>query len=105
MAPLLALTVGFVGAQQGTLSDADLKSLATSAKSAQDHVRLAAHYNAHAAEHEADAALHEQLANQYDKTSPQLAGEARHYAAHSKEAPRRFGNLAKIHDSMAKAAK
>jgi hypothetical protein len=34
-----------------------------------------------------------------------LAGEARHYAAHSKEAAEALRNLAKIHDSMAKAAK
>jgi hypothetical protein len=76
-----------------------------SVKSAQDYAGLAAYYNAHTAEHEADAALHEQLAHQYDKTSPQLAGDARHYAAHSKEATEALRNLAKIHDSMAKTAK
>ena len=87
----------FVGAQQAKLSDADLKTLSVSAKTAQDHAKLAAHYNAHAAEHEADAALHEDLAKQFDKTSPALAGEARHYAAHSREAAEALRTLAKLH--------
>src|SRR5262245_9544831 len=108
VAIVIALMASFgvrVPAQQGVLSDAELKNLATSAKTAQDHTRLAAHYKAHAVEHETDAKLHEQLANQYDKTSPQLAGEARHYAAHSQEAAEALRNLSKIHDSMAKGGK
>jgi hypothetical protein len=102
---LAAVFAMATNAQQGKVSDADLKNLAMSAKTAQDHMKLGAHYRAHAAEHEADAKLHEQLANQYDKSSPQLAGEARHYAAHSMEAAEALRNLAQIHDTMAKAAK
>ena len=107
----MAVVVGLVAAlapafaQQGKLSDTDLKNLTMSAKTPQDHAKLAAHYRAHAAEHTAEAKLHEQLANQYDKTSPQLAGEARHYAAHSAEAAEALTNLAKIHETMAKSAK
>jgi len=100
---LFGATLGHT--QQGKLSDAELKTLAASAKTAPDHAKLAAHYNAHAAEHEGESKLHEQLANQYDKTSPQLAGESRHYAAHSMEAAEALRNLAKIHESMAKAGK
>lgn len=103
----LALVVlGVLGArlpaQDGELPRAELEKLATSAKSPDDHARLAAHYNAHAATHEADAKLHEQLGAVYDKSSPQLAGEARHYAAHSSEAAEALRNLARIHQAMAK---
>ena len=97
---LLSWTV--IHAQGGILPDAELKKLAMSHANADEHQRLAAHYNAHAAEHEADAKLHEDLANQYSKTEPSLAGEARHYAAHSKEAAEALRELAKIHTNLAK---
>lgn len=66
-----------------------------------DHAKLAAHFTAHAGEHENDAKIHEELAAQYEKTHPQLAGEARHYAAHSLEAAEAMRNLAKIHTELA----
>jgi hypothetical protein len=86
----------FVGAQQGRLSDQELKALGMSAKSVSDHARLAAHYTAHAVEHETDAAIHEELANRWAKTAPALAGEARHYAAHSREAAEALRSLATL---------
>lgn len=92
-------------AQQGKLSDPEFSKLAASAKSAQDHTRLAAHYNAHATEHEADAKQHEALAAQYEKTEPALAGEAKHYAAHSREAAEALRSLAKLHENMTKGGK
>jgi hypothetical protein len=88
--------------QGGKLSDQEFSKLAASHANADEHQKLMAHYTAHAAEHEADAKLHEQLANQYAKTEPSLAGEARHYAAHSREAAEALRELAKIHQTLAK---
>lgn len=66
----------------------------------EDHRKLAKHYAAHAADHEADARAHEALANQYDKTIPQLAGEARHYAVYSREAAKALRSMAIHHDRL-----
>jgi len=91
-----------VAAETGKLSDQDFKKLAASHANAEEHQKLAAHYTAHAIEHEADAKAHEDLASQYAKSEPSLAGEARHYAAHSREAAEALRELAKIHGVLAK---
>ena len=91
-----------LSAQSGTLPDQEFKKLAQSHSNADEHQKLAAHYTAHAVEHEADAKLHEELASQYDKTEPTLSGEARHYAAHSREAAEALRALAKLHQGLAK---
>jgi len=80
----------------------DFRKLASSHANADEHLKLAAHYTAHAAEHESDAKVHEELANEYAKTEPSLTGEARHYAAHSREAAEALRELAKIHQGLAK---
>lgn len=82
------------------LSQAEFAKLAKTHETANDHAKLAAHFTAHAAEHDGDAKIHEELAAQYEKTHPQLAGEARHYAAHSREAAEAMRNLAKIHQEL-----
>jgi hypothetical protein len=79
----------------------ELTKLVASAKS-EDHRKLAHHYAAHAADHEADAKAHETLANQYEKTAPGLAGEARHYAAHSMEAAEALRSMATQHEKLGK---
>lgn len=84
------------------LSDSEFKQLAQSHKAPADHLKLAQHFNEHAAEHESDAKMHEELAGAYEKTHPQLAGEARHYAAHSRESAEAMRNMAKIHQELAK---
>jgi hypothetical protein len=89
-------------AQAGKLSDQDFRKVAASHANAEEHQKLSAHYTAHAIEHEADAKLHEDLATQYGKTEPSLAGEARHYAAHSREAAEALRELAKIHQNLAR---
>lgn len=100
---LAALLVGPSGlAQGGKLSDQEFRKLAASHANVEEHQKLAAHYSAHAVEHEADAKLHEELANQYAKTEPSLAGEVRHYAAHSREAAEALRELARIHQNLAK---
>lgn len=83
------------------LPNEELTRLVASAK-IEDHLKLAKHYAAHAADHESDAKAHEALANQYDKTAPQLAGEARHYAAHSMEAAEALRSLASQHQQAGK---
>jgi hypothetical protein len=99
---LVALVSWTAYAQAGKLPDQEFRKLATSHANAEEHQKLAAHYSAHAVEHEADAKLHEELANQYAKTEPSLAGEARHYAAHSREAAEALRELATIHQNLAK---
>ena len=89
-------------AQSGKLSEQDFKKIAQSHSNADEHQKLAAHYTAHAIEHEADGKVHEDLANQYDKTEPSLSGEARHYAAHSREAAEALRALAKLHQGLGK---
>lgn len=89
-------------AQAGKLSDQEFKTLAASHANAQEHQKLSAHYMAHASEHETDARLHEELATQYAKTEPSLAGESRHYAAHSREAAEALRELARLHQVLAK---
>ena len=89
-------------AQSGKLSDQDFKKVAQSHSTADEHQKLAAHYTAHAVEHENDAKVHEDLATTYEKTEPKLVGEARHYAAHSREAAEALRGLAKIHQELAK---
>lgn len=89
-------------AQVGKLSEQEFRKVAASHANADEHQKLTAHYTAHAMEHEADAKLHEELANQYAKTEPSLAGEARHYAAHSREAAEALRELAKIHQQLSK---
>jgi len=84
------------------LSESEFKKLAQSHKEPADHLKLAEHFTAHAMEHEADAKMHEDLAAPYEKIHPQLAGEARHYAAHSREAAEAMRNMAKIHQELAK---
>ena len=96
---------------QKKLTDAEFSKLAISARTVQDHQKLATHYLAHAAEHEADAKLHEQLATQYSKTRPfddtlwDRARDASHYAQHSREAAEALRDLAAIHKALAEGAR
>jgi hypothetical protein len=83
------------------LSDTEFKKIAQSHLTAGDHLKLAEHFTAHAIEHEGDAKLHEELAGPYETKEPRLAGAARHYAAHSREAAEAMRSLAKIHQELA----
>jgi hypothetical protein len=88
------------------LPQAEFAKLARGHKTAEEHLKLAAHFKAHAAEHENDAKLHEELAKHlsghHDAAETGLAGEARPYAAHSREAAEAMRNMAKIHTELAK---
>jgi hypothetical protein len=98
----LLLASWTVAGQSGKLADQEFRKLAQSHANADEHQKLAAHYAAHATEHEADAKVHETLAADYDKNEPILAGESRHYAAHSREAAEALRALAKLHLQLAK---
>jgi len=87
------------------LSEAEFTKLAKSHQTAEDHRKLAQHFTGHAIEHENEAKIHEELASAYEKTHPELAGEARHYSAHSREAAEAMRSLAKIHDELARKHK
>jgi hypothetical protein len=87
------------------LPPAEFAQLARTHETAEDHAKLAAHFNAHAEEHENDAKLHEELADHiaghHGLAEAGLAGEERHYAAHSREAAEAMRNLAKLHLTLA----
>ena len=83
------------------LSENEFKRVAQSHLAAGDHLKLAEHFAEHAVEHEHDAQIQEELAGFYETKEPRLAGESRHYAAHSREAAEAMRSLAKIHRDLA----
>jgi hypothetical protein len=109
---LLGLVGSYAGAaaQASKLTDAQFKSLANTAKTADDHKKLAEYYRAHAAEHEADAKLHAQIVdtsrkNPTDNQAWELGRAADHYAEHSKEAAEALRELATLHEGMSQRSK
>ena len=93
-------------AQAEKITDAQFKRLAISAKTADDHAKLAAYYRSHAAEHEADAKLHDEIVimsrkKPADDDAWELARGAAHYAEHSREAAAALRELVAIHEGMA----
>jgi hypothetical protein len=109
---LLLGTAGAVArevAQTGRITDEQFKTLATSARTADDHHKLAAYYRVHAAEHEADAKLHDEIVimsrkRPADDDAWELARGAAHYAEHSREAAAALRELVTIHQGMAERA-
>jgi hypothetical protein len=109
---LLIGTAGLVArevSQTGRITDEQFKTLATSARTAEDHLKLAAYYRIHAAEHEADAKLHDEIViisrkRPADDDAWELARGAAHYAEHSREAAAALRELVTIHLGMAERA-
>lgn len=99
----------------GTLNKEDLKSLIASAKSAEDHERLAQHYDAKAAELDEESKEHQELAVQYRAAptmqeskhpmSPQTAAHCKYFADDLHKAAERARQMAADHRQMAKQAK
>ncbi len=83
------------------LTETEFKKVAGSHLTAGDHLKLAEHFNEHAVEHEYDAKIQEELAGAYESKEPRLAGESRHYAAHSREAAEAMRSLARLHKELA----
>src|ERR1700693_1897271 len=109
---LLLGTAGLVArdvAQTGRITDEQFKTLATSARTAEDHHKLAAYYRIHAAEHEADAKLHDEIVimsrkRPADDDAWELGRGAAHSADHSREAAAALRELVAIHEGMAQRA-
>lgn len=96
----------------GLLSKQELKSLVASAKSAQDHERLARHFDAKASELEAESKEHRELAAQYKANptmheskhpmSAETAGHCQYFADDLHKASERARQMANDHRQMAK---
>jgi hypothetical protein len=111
---LLAVATGLTSAVYAAerLSNKELKALVASAKSPEDHLKLARHYRAVAEEHEAAAAEHEALADEYAKhpprgpaakqhLGPKSAAHCKYFAEHCRKAAEQMRELAAAHEEMA----
>lgn len=118
---LLAVVLAMVGAvvsapagAEGTLlSKSELKNLIANGKTAADHERLAAHFDAKAASLEADAKDHDELAEDYKRNPPvsrrveksQSYEHCRDLAKDYAKAAQDARRLAADHRAMAKEVK
>ena len=104
---------GYSAAGKPSLSKKDVKALIASAKTKEDHLKLADYYKGEAARLEAEATDHDEMGEMYRKNPTPLA--VKHPEAigegHCKEIARRFREsatktqeLAAMHEEMAKAA-
>ena len=108
------LAAGYSAAgQRPSLSKKDVKALIASAKTKQDHLKLAEFYKTEVARLQAEATDHDEMAEMYRKNPspmavkhPEAIGEG-----HCKEIARRFREsasktqeLATMHEEIAKAA-
>lgn len=111
---LVLLAAGYSAAgQRPSLSKKEVKALIASAKTKQDHLKLAEFYKTEVARLQAEATDHDEMAEMYRKNPtpmaikhPEAIGEG-----HCKEIARRFREsaskaqeLASMHEEMAKAA-
>lgn len=97
------------------LTKKEVSDLAASAKTAEDHRKLAAHYAAVAARHEQEAKDHADLAAKYKSNptasdvkrpgAPDTASHCLTYAEHCRKAAQSMRELAAMHEEMAKKAK
>jgi len=97
------------------LSKKQLADLVSTAKTAADHRKLAAHYLAAAAKHEAEAQEHRELAAKYKAHStlseskhpgaPDTAAHCITYAEHCKKAAQVMRDMAAMHEETAKKVK
>ncbi len=98
-----------------TLSKKQLADLAATAKTADDHRRLAGHYRAVAAKHEMEAKEHVELAAKYRANptasewkrpgAPDTASHCLTYAEHCRKAAKTMSEMAAMHEEMAKNVK
>ncbi len=111
---LVLLAAGYSAAgQRPSLSRKEVKALIASAKTKEDHLKLAEFYKTEVARPQAEATDHDEMAEMYRKNPspmavkhPEAIGEG-----HCKEIARRFREsaskaqeLATMHEEMAKAA-
>ncbi len=96
------------------LSKKEVKTLVATAKTPEDHRRLAAHFEAKAERFEAEAAEHEQLAKEYRRNplptaskmpmSPRSAEHCEFFAKSARDAAKAARELAADHRAMAAEA-
>jgi hypothetical protein len=107
------VAAGYSAAGKPSLSKKEVKALIASAKTKEDHLKLADYYKGETARLEAEATDHDEMAEMYRKNPTPLA--VKHPEAigegHCKEIARRFREsttktqeLAAMHEEMAKAA-
>jgi hypothetical protein len=107
------VAAGYSAAGKPSLSKKEVKALIASAKTKEDHLKLADYYEGETARLEAEATDHDEMAEMYRKNPTPLA--VKHPEAigegHCKEIARRFREsatktqeLAAMHEEMAKAA-
>jgi len=111
---LVLLAAGYtVAGQRPSLSKKEVKALIASAKTKEDHLKLAEFYKTEVARLQAEATDHDEMAEMYRKNPSPLA--VKHPEAigegHCKEIARRFREsaskaqeLATMHEEMAKTA-
>jgi hypothetical protein len=97
------------------LTKQDLKSLIANGKTAQDHERIAQHFDAKAEQLEAESKEHAALAAEYKARptaheakhpmSPQTAGHCQYFAESLHKASLQARQMATDHRAMAKAVK
>lgn len=109
----VALMTGSIASAQ-IIPKAELKKLIETASTAQDHERLAKHFDAEAAQYEADAKDHEELAAEYMAAGNAHAGKhqlsgltaehCKYFAAEARRAAAEARKIAANHRQMAKSA-
>jgi len=99
------------GQQQEKLSKKELKSLIATAKTSEDHLRLAAYYRAQAndylarqKQHEADAEMYDSNPRQYPSKYPTAGQHCRDWARNDGQSARQALALAEMHEAMAREA-
>ncbi len=114
-APLLLPLAAGAADQPGVLTAKEVRTLMESAKTPDDHRKLARHFAAKAAQHEAEAKEHEAMAATYKRMatghdqkhpmSPETAAHCEYYAQHCRKAAAELRKMAEAHEAMAKMAK
>jgi hypothetical protein len=112
LALVVFLTAGNTAAgQRPPLSRKEVKTLIASAKTKEDHLKLADYYNAQAARLEAEAKDHDAMAEYYRQNPPRTTKFQVFGEEHCKEIARRFREsaakpqkLAAMHEQLAAKA-
>lgn len=112
MLAILMAGTSLQAGDSGLLSKQDLNALIGSAKTAQDHERLARHFDAKAIELEAESKEHRELAAKYRANptmheskhpmSAETAGHCQYFADDLHKASERARQMANDHRQMAK---
>lgn len=103
----LSTSVLFVAAQDHTmnmkehqLTQKQLKALIVSAKTPEDHMKLAAYFKGEAQRQEASAKTHEEMANLYDSKT-EMAKHCKNLSEELKKAGESANSMAAEHEKMA----